>query len=316
MLSHSQASFSRVMRLALSLSSFRKPTRLAPVLGVPRFGQWLALALAGLMLLYAQLVPALPLAQWRWVDVLGEGSMALMLAVWLTQLRASRPAGRVTDFLCLGVASMLAGQWVDLLDEFWRLPKSVVWDNALESGLMPLGMVLLTWGLHLWRQEQLALANALRGRERLFREHRSLDGVTQLGDASYMAAQITLERQRGCSGVVLMLGWTGFDRVLRERGLAEAERMLQAASQLLLLHLRADDLLCRYGAERFVVLLPGTDSHTADTLGQDLQQALARFAYPLSDGSGRLRLPATLASAPIEGEGPPDALLFQLVALR
>lgn len=305
------------MRTLSFLPSFASLRRipLAPVAGLAQYGQWLALAMAALIALFADQGQALPMARWKWMDVLGEGSVVLMLGVWLLQVRASRPAGRVTTLLCLGLGLMLLGQWGDVLDEFWKLPKEVLWDNYVESGLAPLGMVLLTWGLHLWRQEQLVLNESLRRRERLFREHRSLDGLTQLGDAGYMQAQIELERQAGRSGMVLMLGWTGFDRVLREQGLAEAERMLQTAGQLLLLHLRRDDLLCRYAADRFVVLLPGCDGGQAWAIAQDLQAALAGFAYPVSDGGARLRLPVRMALQGLDDGRPASELLLGLVEL-
>jgi diguanylate cyclase (GGDEF)-like protein len=301
------------MRLAL----FRQPfvgVRLASVAGQSHFGQWLALLMALLVLAFAQQAEPVALARLHWVDVLGEGGIVLMLAVWLAQLRASRPAGRVTTLLCLGLALMLLGQWVDLLDEFLKLPKSVLWDNVLESSLMPLGLATLTFGLHQWRQEQLVLNESLQRRERLFREHRSLDGVTQLQDASYMEAQIALEREQCRPGTVLMLRWQGLEQVQRSHGLQEAERMLQAAGQLLLLHLRRDDLLCRYAGNHFVLLLPSTTGTAAAHLAEDLRQALAGFACPLSDGVQRLRLPVSMASSPVLGEPPADALLLSLLA--
>ncbi len=270
--------------------------------------------MAVLMLVFAQQAQPVPFAQWHWMDVLGEGGMVLMLAVWLLQLRASRPAGRVTTLLCLGLTLMLLGQWVDLLDEFWKLPKAVLWDNALESALMPLGLATLTFGLHHWRQEQLVLNESLQRRERLFREHRSLDGVTQLQDASYMQTQIALERQQGRAGTVLMLRWQNLEHVQRSHGLQEAERMLQAAGQLLLLHLRRDDLLCRYAGNHFVLLLPATTGPAAASMVDDLRLALAGFACPLSDGQQRLRLPVAIASGPVLGEQPADQLLLALLA--
>ncbi|HEX2012974.1 MAG TPA: diguanylate cyclase, partial [Roseateles sp.] len=235
-----------------------RPPPLAPVLGLQHYGHGMLLAMALLLLPFALQGAPRPLPQWRWMDLLGEGGMALMVGVWLAYLRASRPAGPVTDWLCLGMSGMLLGAYVDMLDEFWLLPKAMLWDNWLESLLTPLGMALLTWGLHRWRQEQLALNRQLAQRERVFRDHRQIDALTQLGDAGYMAAQIALERQAGRPGHVLMLGWQGFDAaVARRRGLAEADRMLQAAGLLLALQLHPDELLCRYAGDRFVVLLPG-----------------------------------------------------------
>jgi diguanylate cyclase (GGDEF)-like protein len=303
------------MSIASSLASLL-PRRLrslpqAPVLGLHAFGHSLLLLMAALLWLYAQQGQARALAQWVWLDIVGEGGMTLMVGVWLIYVRASRPAGLVTSLLCLGLAGMLLGGFVDTLDEFWALPKSLLWDNALESTLTPLGMVLLTCGLHQWRREQLVLNAQLRQRERLFRDHRRVDGLTQLGDAGYMAQQLLLERAEGREGSLVMLGWQGFEAVARRHGLAEADRLLQAAAQLLLLHLRGDALLCRYAGDRFIVLLPGLTQGNGDSEGQVLREALAGFAYPLPGGE-RLQLPVLMTSVGTAGPADPQDLLAQL----
>ncbi len=277
------------------------------------FGHAMALLMAGVLWLFGQSGALKPVAQWQWIDVVGEGGMALMLGVWLTQVRASRPAGVVTNWLCLGLATMVLGAWVDWMDEFWALPKTVAWDNWMESTLTPLGIALLTWGLHLWRQEQLVLNQQLRQRERVFREHRSMDGVTQLGDASYMAQQVELERRAGRSGALVMLGFDGFDAVLRTHGLAQAESLLQCAGQLLLLNLPHDALLCRYGADRFVVLLPGCAQDHARLVAADLQRALSSFVFHTKADRARVQLPALAAVCATESPDAPQELMLRLL---
>lgn len=291
----------------------RRRLQLAPVLGLRHFGHLLLLAMALLVWAFTQQGGPRPLAQYRWMDVLGEGGGALMLALWMGYLRASRPAGRVTDLLCLGLAAMMLGGFVDWLDEFWLLPKSVLWDNWMESGLTPLGMGLLTWGLHLWRGEQQVLNAQLRERERLFREHRQVDGLTRLGDAGYMARQVALERRLDRPAQLLMLGWQGFDARARALGLAEADRLLQNAAQLILLHLGPGELLCRYGGDRFVLLLPGADAARARRLGERLEAALALWDGG-GDGTAGLGLALRTAWAPVAQGTDPEALMLALLA--
>ncbi len=284
----------------------------APVVQLRHFGHVLLLLMALVLTAFGQAGGLKPQELWRWIDIVGEGGMALMLGVWLTQVRASRPAGVVTNWLCLGLAALLLGAWVDWMDEFWALPKSVLWDNWLESTLTPLGVALLTWGLHLWRQEQLVLNAQLRQRERVFREHRSLDGVTQLGDASYMAQQVELERRAGRSSALVLLGFAGFDAVLRAHGLAQAERLLQTAGQLLLLNLAPDALLCRYGADRFVVLLPNRTAQQAQQAAEALRAALAAFVFHV-DADTPLQLVAVAASGTTAGSASAQDRMLQLL---
>jgi len=297
-----------------SLRTFLKdmqPSPLAPVLGLNQIAHLLALPMVGLLWAFAALGEPKAMAQWRWVDIVGEGGMGLMAGIWLFQLRLSRPGGRVTDLFCLGLAAILLGQWVDLLDEFWHLPKTVFWDNWLESTLVPLGALLLTLGLHHWRQEQRALTEQLLKRERLFREHRSMDGITQLGDANYLQAQIALEQGMRRPGALLMLSLKGFDSVARELGLAEADRLLQAVSHLLLLNLHPDDLLCRYAADRFCVLMPGSDGQAARVQADHLRQALNTLAHHSRSGQ-RLQLCGQSAWAEISLSLPPEQQLLAL----
>lgn len=267
----------------------------------------LALLLALLLLAFATLGAPKPLAEWHWMDLLSEGGMAVMVGVWLVYVRGSRPAGRVTTWLVLGLAAMLVGEWVDALDEIWRLPKAMLWDNALEA-LTPVGMVLLTVGLHHWRQEQRVLAAQLAQRERFFRDHRAVDRVTQLADAGYMARQIQLERDLGRAGCVAMLGLDGFDGFVRAHGIRAADRALEAAGLTLALNLREQDLVCRYAGDRFVVLLPGCTAAEGERQVADLRAALA--ALNLRPG---LRLPVGCAWRSTTGSQPPEQLLLDLL---
>jgi len=271
----------------------------------------LALLLAALPLAFATLGELKPLDAWHWTDVLAEGGMALMVAVWLVYVRGSRPAGRVTTWLALGLAAMLVGEWVDALDEVWRLPKAVAWDNALEA-LTPLGMALLTVGLHFWHQEQRVLNRQLAQRERFFRDHRAVDRVTQLADAGYMAEQIALERALGRDGCVLMLGFDGFASLAREQGVQAADRALEAAGLTLLLNLRPQDLLCRYAGDRFVALLPGCGLGEAEGLAGELKAALDQLNLHRRDGR-RQRLPARAAARRLAGKQTPEQLMLALL---
>jgi diguanylate cyclase (GGDEF)-like protein len=295
-------------RLTLPSSLAGRPLRL---LAREFFYPGLSLLLAALTLAFATFGELKALPEWHWTDVLAEGGMALMVGVWLVYVRGSRPAGRVTTWLVLGLAAMLVGEWVDALDEVWRLPKAVAWDNALEA-LTPLGMLALTVGLHFWRQEQRVLSRQLAQRERFFRDHRSVDCVTQLADAGYMAEQIQLERDLGRNGCVLMLGLDGFDRFTREQGIRAADHALQAASLTLMLNLRACDLLCRYAGDRFVVLLPACCAVEGGRLADELQAALAQLNFNGRDGQ-RLRLPVRAALRTTTGTQPAEQLLLDLL---
>ncbi|WP_377158472.1 GGDEF domain-containing protein [Roseateles sp. UC29_93] len=299
----------------------RPPLVLAPVAGSRHFGHALLLAMAGITWAFGYWAVAKPMAIWRWIDLVSETSIVAMLALWLVQLRASRPAGRVTTWLCLGLSGMLLGGWADLMDEFWKFPREFTLLMGMESTFHVIGMTGLTFGLHLWRQEQLAL-NALRaGRERGYREHTQIDGLTQLGDGAYLLDQIRRQQDlarasnatsAGTAAVgttLVMLGWLDLSTLARQHGLAEADRLLQATGPLLLLQLRGGDLLCRYAADRFVAVLPDADS----ALPGDLLGALSSHVHPCADGRTRARLSARMASAALDPQEDAETQLLRLL---
>ena len=153
----------------------------------------------GLLLLAANAAVLLNLAfgtpkafsEWHWLDIFGEGGTALFMLFWLGLVIKSRPTGRVTNYLAYGLCFMFFSWWVDVLDEFIRLPKHIGWDHWMESAPMPVGMILLTIGLFHWHREQQAINQQMEKRERVFREHRLFDKLTPLGGAGYLKHQVS-----------------------------------------------------------------------------------------------------------------------------
>ena len=252
-----------------------------------------------------------PMAEWVWLDILGEGGSALLALAWLVLILKSRPAGRVSSLLALGLGCVFFSWWVDALDEFIRLPDSITWDSWLESAPMPIGLLLMTVGLYHWHHEQLAISAQLEKRERLFREHRLFDKLTPLGAAEYLRRQLQLSLQHAEQAQPLSLVAVDLDNfsALNQRfGHAEGDAVLQAISQQLLLNLRCQDLLCRLAGDRFVVLLPNTGETLARQLAGELQQAVAHLAHKTRQHGERLHLSATVAVVMAVDEAPQTLL--------
>ncbi|MBI2381653.1 MAG: diguanylate cyclase [Gammaproteobacteria bacterium] len=289
-------------------------TRLAREHGQKLLGLFLPSQLVLLACLaQGQLKPA---AEWVWIDILGEGGTALFILIWLGFIVISRPAGRITNLLVLGLSGVFLSMWVDTLDEFIRLPATARWDQWLESGLMPLGFVLLTWGLHGWQQEQRSLMRQLAKRERLFRDHRLYDKLLPLCGAAYLREQLRLELgtrdERQPVFSVLMLDLDEFADLNRRHGRAEGDRVLEAVAQILVLNLRHGDLLCRLAGDRFVALLPRTGETQAQGLAQELCAALACYAHKTAPAGERLHLSSSAAVVMCEAQDTPEGLLDRL----
>ncbi len=262
--------------------------------------------------LYGGLGVPKPMSEWKWMDISAEGGTALMSALWALLILGSRPEGRVTTLLAGGLMAIMLGAWADCLDEFFVIPAAQYWDNWLEA-LMPLGMLLLTAGLYDWRQEQFTLNEHMEKRERLFRDHRSFDRLTQLADAAYLRRQIQLEQQRhpDCPAALVLLDLDDFHRVNREHGAREGDRLLQAVGHLLLLNLRPQDLLCRYAGDRYAILLPDSGEVQAGWMAAQLQRAVATLAHHARDGR---RIPLSARAVSALASGDPERLLAGLDA--
>lgn len=221
-----------------------------------------------------------------WLDVAGEGGCAIALAIWIIFILGSRPQGRVSDLLALGLGFMLFAFWQDTLDEFIQLPNSLLW-NQMESITMPLGILLLTYGLYHWHQEQLALNHQLRKRELVFREHRAFDQLTLTGQFEYLSQQLTSHKNisRKQSLVLLILDINDFSEFNRQFGNQEGDRLLLEICELILLNLRQQDLICRYAGDRFAIILPDTSLTQGRQIAAELKQAIKHFAFKVPQSS-------------------------------
>lgn len=223
-----------------------------------------------------------PAPQWNWLDIVSEGGLALLALIWLLLILHSRPSGRVTQFLSLGLSAIFIAGFQDALDEFIHFPDSARWDHWVESGFMPIGLILLTLGIYHWHKEQLLITEQLRKRERLFREHRGLDFTTSLSGAHYLRVQLQRELAQGNQGnslALVLIDIDNFAQINRQHGTREGDNLLQALSELLLLNIRRNDLLCRYAGDRFALLLPNTGTLMANTIAAEISQAVRHFAF-------------------------------------
>lgn len=235
----------------------------------------------------------------KWLDVFAEGGTTLLALFWLVLLLRSRPAGRVTLLLALGLSCFVFSWWMDCVDEFIKIPATVFWDNWLESMPIPVGLVLLTFGIYHWHQEERAISAQMVKRERVFREHRLFDALIPLGGADYLRSQVKLalkEAQLSQHPLSLVaIDIDDFSHINQTFGHQEGDQVLQSITQLLLLNLREQDLLCRLAGDRFIALLPNTTAKEAEIIALELQQAITSLAYKTAQTGKRIQLSASTA---------------------
>lgn len=218
-----------------------------------------------------------------WMDVIGEGGSAIAMAIWIIFILASRPRGRVTNLLTLGLGAMMIAFWQDALDEFIRVPAEQWWDEWFESVAMPFGISLLTFGLYHWYQEQLVVNQTLKKREQFYREHLWFDNVTHINRVDSLKTQLTLlgQEQPQQPLAIIVLDVAKFSWFNREHGRQEGDRFLFHLTELLQLNMGNHELLARYAADRMALILPNTDFSQAEVKAEQISQVCSHFYYHL-----------------------------------
>jgi diguanylate cyclase (GGDEF)-like protein len=227
--------------------------------------------------------------EFDWFDAMGEGGITLMTLIWIFFTLVSRPAGRVTNLLFIGLTLTHVSMLLDFLDEFVRYPQDWAWLTTIESLPAPVGMVIMTFALYHWHQEQNSINNQLRRTERFYREHSLTDFITGLYSADYMKNQITLEinhnKAQNSSFALVMLDIRKFSQFNEHYGYKNGDDLLREVALLITMNIRDGDLACRYASDRFIVLMPNTHQSTADEIAQQIKQSIEHLAYKLDSTS-------------------------------
>jgi diguanylate cyclase (GGDEF)-like protein len=135
-------------------------------------------------------------------------------------------------------------------------------------------------------QGEASLRNVL-----LFEEVKSLairDGLTGLYNNRHfqevLAHQVEVCRRYGWPLSLLFLDIDNFKSINDTFGHPDGDLVLKTLARFLQSHVRLADVICRYGGEEFVVLLPQTSGDHAHRLAERLREGIAANPVPLSHG--------------------------------
>lgn len=222
------------------------------------------------------------------LDILGEGSIVFLTLAWILAALASRPPGRVTCLLTIGLGFFLFSVSLDFLDEFFHYPEEAYWISMIESYPASVGMVVMTAALYQWHLEQRALNLQLRRREWDFRDHDAIDPITQLYRAEYWKAQIYRLQHADKSAVLAIIDINNFSLFNQKHGYTEGDRYLHDIAQLVIMNLRQQDLACRYAGDRFAILMPDISPMQADLILSDIKTSIQHLAFRHSQNANAI----------------------------
>ena len=135
-------------------------------------------------------------------------------------------------------------------------------------------------------QGEAALKNLL-----LFEEVKSLairDGLTGLYNYRHfhevLTHQVEVSRRYDWPLSLVFLDIDDFKKINDTLGHLEGDLVLKALAAFLRTHVRHADMICRYGGEEFVVLMPQSTLVQAFQLADRLREEIAASPFPLSQG--------------------------------
>jgi diguanylate cyclase (GGDEF)-like protein len=162
--------------------------------------------------------------------------------------------------------------------------------------------------------ENIALALANHRLQQSLREQSIRDPLTGLFNRRYLEESLTLELARASRGNtsvgLMMLDIDHFKRFNDTFGHETGDTLLRAVGQVLPAHVRAGDILCRYGGEEFTIILPGAGLELTRQRAEAIRQAVADLVVRHQGQSvGQITMSIGVSARPTHGTAP-EALLM------
>jgi diguanylate cyclase (GGDEF)-like protein len=133
-----------------------------------------------------------------------------------------------------------------------------------------------------------------------------LDGVTGLWNRPYfeqrMAAEISLARRSGRPVSCLIGEVDDFAKIGEKFGHPGADELLRGVAQFFINNCRIEDVICRFGGERFGIVAPNTHSGGGSDLAMRLISRLAHKDLPCRGQS--VRVTCSFGLADVAGTDP------------
>lgn len=211
-----------------------------------------------------------------WLDIAGEGSLTLATLVWLHVLLAWRPPGPVTAWLTAGFSLLAYGFFLDTLDEAVRLADTAM-GASLESVVSPLSIAIITAAVLMLSREQRVLGRQLQRREAHYRNHRNIDAVTDLYSGAYLEQVLSESLSETQPVSLCLIDLNDFNDLNLRLGFAVGDAVLNRVAHTLVAAAPSDSLVCRYGGDRFALLLDQRRGIAGQDLAQQLELRLGRL---------------------------------------
>lgn len=117
------------------------------------------------------------------------------------------------------------------------------------------------------------------------------DGLTGLYNRrhfdEFLSRELDRAAREGYGVSLVMADLDGFKSINDHHGHQVGDMALKTWAELMRLHMRSSDILCRFGGDEFAMVLPHTSKEAAAERAEELRALLAARPFPV-DGSGTL----------------------------
>jgi two-component system cell cycle response regulator len=140
------------------------------------------------------------------------------------------------------------------------------------------------------------------------------DPLTNLHNRRYMENHLGLlvaKAQRKCGQLSLLIIDIDYFKAINDtHGHDAGDDVLRNFSERLRKNVRGIDLVCRYGGEEFVVVLPDTSLSVASVIGERLRTRIAGDGFPIDDGQQAINVTISVGIAALESpDDTPETLI-------
>lgn len=134
-----------------------------------------------------------------------------------------------------------------------------------------------------------------------------LDIFNRRGFDRELARALAYVKRYGTAAALIFIDLDGFKAVNDRYGHAAGDVLLKAVVAGLKTHVRASDVVARFGGDEFAVLLWNLGAAQAVAKAHELENIIAHIAA--AHGTARLTVGASAGSVPLDGDASPAAIL-------